>query len=104
MVPITYQDGDQSRSVVTQLDSGASCSAMSMDDLRNIIQCEDPVLLPCSGKIELYDGSFVKPIGRYKFNVYRETGVEHDVTFDIIKNAPWPIIDGQSSNGSPSTK
>ena len=96
MVPFTFHT-EYSPTVTTQLDTGATCSAMSYTlDLMNILQLGEVQLDPLGGKIRLYDGSVVNPLGSYTFSVSRNSGPKCEIKFDILENAPWPIIDGRT--------
>jgi hypothetical protein len=47
------------------------------------------------GRIVLYDKSVLKPLGTYTLDV--SVADKHtQITFDIIEQAPWPIIDGRT--------
>jgi hypothetical protein len=78
---------------VTQLDTGATCSAMSYDTLRQLLQREEVQLGPPSGKISLYDSRYsIEPMGTYKLKVQLGDEEPHEVVFDIVPNSPWPIL------------
>ena len=47
---------------------------MSYADLLNILQLGEVQLDPPGGKIRLYDGSVVNPLGSYTFSVSRNSG------------------------------
>ncbi|XP_014662711.1 PREDICTED: uncharacterized protein K02A2.6-like [Priapulus caudatus] len=94
MVPVKYHAAERTVVMNSQLDTGATCSAMSYRDLTRILGNNKPILLPSTGDIKLYDGTVVVPRGRYTLPVSRERGAEHKVTFDILEKAPWPIFDG----------
>ena len=51
---------------------------------------------PPAGKIRVYDGSVVNPLGSYTFSVSRNSGPKCKIKIDILENAPWPIIDGRT--------
>ena len=93
MVPLTFHT-EYSPVIRTQLDTGATCSAMSYTDLLNILQSGEVELDPPGGKIRLYDGRVVKPLGSYTFTVSLNSGSECKISFDILENASWPIVDG----------
>ena len=95
MVPLTFHT-EYSPTITTQLDTGATCSAMSYTDLLNILQSGDVKLKPPGGKIRLYDGRVVEPLGSYTFTVSLNSGSKCEISFDILENAPWPIIDGNT--------
>ena len=82
--------------VTVQLDSGATCSAMSMGNLQDILQSGKVKLDPPNGRVKLYDGRVVTPLGQYTFDVKIGGGTLNSITFDILENAPWPIIDGNT--------
>ena len=69
---------------------------MSYTDLLNILQLGEAQLDPPRDKIRLYDGSVVNPLGSYTFTVSRNSGSKCKIKFDILENAPWPIIDGRT--------
>ena len=48
------------------------------------------------GKIRLYDGSMVTPLGSYTFTVSQNSGSKCKIKFDILENAPWPVVDGET--------
>ena len=95
MVPFNFHT-EYNPTVTTQLDTGATCSAMSYKDLLNILQLGEVELDPHGGKIRLYDGSVVNPLCSYIFSVCRNSGPKCKIKFDILENAPWPIIDGRT--------
>ena len=68
-------------------------SAMSHIDLLNILQLGEVQLDPPGSKIRLYDGSVVNPLGSYTFSVRQNSGPKCKIKFDILENAPWPIIE-----------
>ena len=88
--------------VTVQLDSGAKCSAMSMGNLQDILQSGKVKLDPPNGRVRLYDGSVVTPLGQYTFDVKIGGGKLNSITLDVLENAPWPIIDENTciKNGS----
>ena len=51
---------------------------------------------PPAGKITVYDGSVVNPVGSHTVLVSRNSGPKGKIKFDILENAPWPIIDGRT--------
>ena len=73
MVRFTFHI-EYSPTVKTQLDTGATCSAMSYEDLLNILQLGQDQLDPPAGRIRIYDGSVVNPLGSYTFSVSRNSG------------------------------
>ena len=73
MVRFTFHI-EYSPTVKTQLDTGATCSTMSYEDLLNILQLGQDQLDPPAGKIRIYDGSVVNPLGSYTFSVSRNSG------------------------------
>ena len=51
--------------VTVYLNSGATCSAMSMGNL----QSGKVKLYPLNGRVRLYDGRVVTPLGQYTFDI-----------------------------------
>lgn len=73
MVPLTFQT-EYSPIITTQPDTRATCSAMSYTDLPNILQSGEVELDAPGGKIRLYDGRVVEPLGSYTFTVSLNSG------------------------------
>lgn len=95
MVPLTFHT-EYSPVITTQLDRGATCSAMSYTDLLNILQIGEVELDPPGGKIRLYDGRVVEPLGSYTLTVSLNSGSQCKISFDILEKAPWPIVYGNT--------
>ena len=68
---------------------------MSYTDLLNILQLGEVQLDPSGGKIRLYDSGVVNPLGSYTFSLSINSGPKCKIKFDILENAPWPVIDGR---------
>ncbi|PFX33792.1 Retrovirus-related Pol polyprotein from transposon 17.6 [Stylophora pistillata] len=94
MVPLTLQT-EYSPIITTQVDTGATC-AMSYTDLLNLLHSGEVELDAPGGKIRLYDGRVVEPLGSYTFSVSLNSGSKCEISFDISVNAPWPIVDGNT--------
>ena len=62
---------------------------MSYTDLLNILQIGEVELDPPGGKIRLYDGRVVEPLGSYTFTVSLNSGSQCNISFDILEKAPW---------------
>jgi len=59
---ITFLNSAQ-EDLVSQLDTGATCNVLCLDDLSPITQLGDPPLKNSSVKLKLFGGSTMKPIG-----------------------------------------
>ena len=81
--------------ITTQLNMGTTCSAMLYTNL-NMLQSGEVELDPAGGKIRLYNGYVVEPLGSYTFTVSLNSGSECKTSFGIMENAPWPIINGNT--------
>ena len=97
VVSLNYHTTRGTEQQMTQLDTGATCSAMSYTTLCQILQTDDVKLGPPSGKITLYDSRYtIEPKGTYTLPVSMRDSTPHMVLFDIVPNAPWPIISGDT--------
>ena len=67
-----------------------------MGNLQDILQSGKVKLDPPNGRVKLYDGRVVTPLGQCTFDVKIGGGTLSSITFDILENAPWPIIDGNT--------
>lgn len=94
LLPVTYHTQNTSLNVMSQLDTGANCSAMPFTDLCRILGTENVKLSPAHGKITLYDSSVITPLGTYTLSVSCNGTAAKNVMFDIVSTAPWPIIAG----------
>ena len=82
---------------MVQLDSGAFVSAMSIDSLKSILQTEHVKLQKSNSKVRFYDNRSIRPLGRYELGVSSiGSNAVHNVSFEILESAPWPIIDGDT--------
>lgn len=68
MVPLTFYT-EYIPIITTQLDTGATQSAMSSTNPLNILQSGEVKLVPPGGKIRLSDGHVVEPLGSYTLKV-----------------------------------
>ena len=89
MVPLTFHS-EHSPIIITQLDSGATCSVMSYTDFLNILQSGEVKLHPPCGKIGLFDGPVVDPLRSYTFTASLNNGSKCKVSFDLLENPPCP--------------
>ena len=96
MKPVQYSTGTETKVMMTQMDSGANSCAMSLKDLKTILAVDKVSLKNTDRKIKLYDGSIVNVLGQYSLKITVDEGPKHDLTFDILRNSPWPIIDGET--------
>ena len=58
-----------------QLDTSATCNAMSLCDLAVIDQTGDPPLGSSKVKLKLFDGSLMKPCGVATLKIHREVQI-----------------------------
>ena len=93
MVPPTFHS-ENSPIITTQLESGVTCSAMSYTDFLKISWSGEVKLDPPGGKITLFDdGRVADPSRSYAFPARLNSGSKCKVSFDLLENAPWPIVD-----------
>ena len=76
-----------------QLDSGATCSVMSIDDYRRITGSSPP---PSSSSLKLYEGHLLQPIGA---DVLRcsKSGISKKIQFKIVDTAPTSLLSSKAS-------
>lgn len=96
MVPVKYNTGNKTHVSRTQLDTGANCCAMGYNNLQEITGMSEVKLGKPAGKIRLYDGTVVKPLGTYPLEISACNGETFTLVFDILPSAPWPVIDGDT--------
>ena len=68
-----------------QLDTGATCNVLFLDDLSIISQLGDPPMDNSSVKLKLFGGSTLKPVGECKLHVQHK-GQRKTLKFQVIEN------------------
>ena len=77
--------------VECQLDTGATCNVMNKDDfLRVTGKCDLRGLPRSSARLRLYDGSVIKPLGEYTFEVQKVPGLH--LNFQIVNSYQKPLL------------
>ena len=77
--------------VECQLDTGATCNVMSKDDFFRVTgKCDLCGMPSSSARLRLYDGSVIKPLGQYTFEVQRIPGL--CLTFQIVNSRQKPLL------------
>ena len=81
--------------VECQLDTGATCNVMNKDDLIRVTGKRDLRGMPRStARLHLYDGSVIKPLGQYTFEVQRVPGLRF--TFQIVRSYQKPLLSAKT--------
>ena len=77
--------------VECQLDTGATCNVMNKDDFLRVTGKRDLRGMPRSfARLRLYDGSIIKPLGQYTFEVQRAPGLR--LTFQVVNSRQKPLL------------
>jgi len=81
--------------VECQLDTGATCNVMNKDDFLRVTGKRDLRGMPRStARLRLYDGSVIKPLGQYTFEVQRVPGLR--LTFQIVSSYQKPLLSAET--------
>ena len=78
-----------------QLDTGASCSVMSLRDLAVITQTGDPPLKSSKVKLRLFDGSLMKPHGVATLKIH-QNGSTTQLKFQIVDTKNKPLLSAET--------
>ena len=78
-----------------QLDTGATCSVMSLRDLAVITQTGDPPLKSSKVKLRLFDGSLMKPHGVATLKIHRN-GSTTQLNFQIVDTRNKPLLPAET--------
>ena len=82
---------DFTTTLACQLDTGATCNVLCLDDLSIITQLGDPPMDNSSVKLKLFGGSTLKPLGECKLHVQHK-GKKKTVKFQVVENKCKPLL------------
>ena len=82
---------DFTTTLVCQLDTGATCNVLCLDDLSIITQLGDPPMDNSSVKLKLFGGSTLKPLGECKLHV-QQKGKKKTLKFQVVENKCKPLL------------
>ena len=83
---------NKSQQILFQLDTGASCSTISLKDYNKITT---KTLEPSHTTLKMYDQSTLKPIGQTKLYCTVK-GITKKVQFQVVKDAPISLLSGKA--------
>ena len=78
-----------------QLDTGATCNVISLDDLSAITQLEEPPLNESSVKLKLFGSSTMKPIGECSLQI-KYNGTRQNLQFQVVKDKCKPLLSAET--------
>ena len=78
-----------------QLDAGATCNVLFLDDLSIITQLGDLPMDNSSVKLKLFGGSTLKPVGECKLHVQYK-GQRKTLKFQVIENKCKPLLSAET--------
>ena len=91
-VMVKADDSKEPQPIIFQLDTGASCSTISLKDYSQITkQTPQPSLT----KLKLYDQSTLKPVGQTKLRC-TANGITIKIHFEIVKDGPVSLLSGRA--------
>ena len=76
---------DFTTTLACQLDTGATCNVIGLDDLSAITQLGDPPMNNSSVKLKLFGGTALKPVSECDLHV-RHNGKQQILKFQVIKH------------------
>ena len=86
---------DFTTSLSCQLDTGATCNVLCLDDLSAITQLGDPPIQKSSVKLRLFGGSTMKPIGECDLQVkYHDT--KQILKFQVVQDKCRPLLSAET--------
>ena len=78
-----------------QLDTGATCNVISLDDLSATAQLGEPPLNESSVKLKLFGGSTMKPIGECSLQI-KHNGTRKSLQFQVVKDKCKPLLSAET--------
>ena len=79
-----------------QLDTGATCNVMTLDELCNIKQQGDPQMDSSTAKLKLYDGTMIPVLGETNLQC-KANEKQKNINFKIIPGKQKPLLSGHTS-------
>ena len=89
------QDKQYHSQLTCQLDTGATCNVMSLQDLKVINQTGDPPLRKSNVKLKLFDGSIMQPCGAAILKLHRN-GTVDQLEFQIVDGKNKPLLSAKT--------
>ena len=86
---------DFTTTLACQLDTGATCNVIGLDDLSAITQLGDPPMNNSSVKLKLFGGTTLKPVGECDLHV-RHNGKQQVLKFQVIKHKCKPLLSAET--------
>ena len=77
-----------------QLDTGATCNVLCLDDLTAITKLGDPPIQKSSVKLSLFGGSTLKPIGECDLQVKYHT--RQTLKFQVVQDKCRPLLSAET--------
>ena len=84
---------DQYIPVRVQLDTGATCSMMSLHDYKRITGKSPPAT---NAKLKLCDGTLIEPMGEDILHCHK-AGTSKEVDFKVLRTAPTALLSGRAA-------
>ena len=78
-----------------QLDTGATCNVMALDELCNIKQQGDPQMDSSTAKLKLYDGTMIPVLGEANLQC-KANEKQKNINFKIIPGKQKPLLSGHT--------
>ena len=86
---------DFTTSISCQLDTGATCNVLCLDDLSAITQLGDPPVKKSSVKLRLFGGSTLKPIGECDLHV-KHHSTRQTLKFQVVQDKCRPLLSAET--------
>ena len=78
-----------------QLDTGATCNVLTHRDPSIISQNGNPALQTRKVKLQLFNGSVMKPLGEAKLKVLKEDK-QHELNFQVVEGDNKPLLSAET--------
>ena len=79
-----------------QLDTGATCNVLSHCDLSVISQDRNPALQTSKVKLQLFNGSVMKPLGKVTLDVRHADKQQHKHKFQVVEGESKPLLSAET--------
>ena len=86
---------DFTTTLACQIDTGAACYVIGLDDLSAITQLRDPPMNSSSVKLKLCGGTTLKPVGECDLHV-RHNGKQQILKYQVMKHKCKPLLSAET--------
>lgn len=94
---LSFEIGNKYKEVKCQLDTAATCSVIGYENLKKILESENPELTNCNTRIKGFGDAITYPIGQIVLNVVRYEK-KYKLNFYVVSMNQIPLLSSGACN------